>query len=47
MVQKLIVNKGEILSCSESIVITDFETGEMICQSCGRILQEKITDARK
>ncbi len=46
MVQKLIANKGEILSCSESIIITDYETGEMICQSCGRILQEKISDAR-
>lgn len=47
MVQKLIENKGEILSCSESIVITDFETGEMICQNCGKILQENMTDARK
>ncbi len=46
MVQKLIANK-EVLSCSESIIITDFETGEIICQSCGRILQENITDARK
>jgi len=46
MVQKLIANK-EVLSCSESIIITDFETGEMICQSCGRILQENITDTRK
>ena len=45
MVQKLIANK--VLSCSESIIITDFETGEMICQSCGRILQENITDTRK
>ncbi|MDO8640975.1 MAG: TFIIB-type zinc ribbon-containing protein, partial [Nitrosarchaeum sp.] len=47
MVQKLIANKGEILSCSESIIITDYETGEMFCQNCGRILQEKITDVRK
>ncbi len=46
MVQKLITNK-EILSCSESIIITDFETGEMICQNCGRILQENIADTRK
>lgn len=45
MVQKLIANK--VLSCNESIIITDFETGEMICQSCGRILQENITDTRK
>ena len=47
MVQKLIANKGEILSCSESIIITDYETGEMFCQNCGRILQEKITDVKK
>ena len=45
MAQKLLANK--VLSCSESIIITDFETGEMICQSCGRILQENITDTRK
>ncbi len=45
MVQKLITNK--VLSCSESIIVTDFETGEIICQSCGRILQENITDTRK
>ena len=47
MVQKLILTKGEILLCADSIVITDFETGEMICQSCGKILQENLTDARK
>ncbi len=45
MVQKLVANK--VLSCSESVIITDFETGEMICQSCGRILQENIADTRK
>jgi transcription initiation factor TFIIB len=47
MVQKLIANKGETLSCSESIIITDYETGEMFCQNCGRILQEKTTDVKK
>lgn len=47
MVQKLIENKGEVLSCSDNIIVTDFETGEIICQSCGRILQEKTTDERK
>ena len=46
MVQKFIPNKGE-LSYTESIVISDPETGEMICQNCGRILQEKISDIRK
>lgn len=47
MVQKFIPNKGELLSCTESIIISDPETGEMICQNCGRILQEKISDVRK
>ena len=47
MVQKLIANKGETLSCNESIIITDYETGEMFCQNCGRILQEKSTDVKK
>jgi transcription initiation factor TFIIB len=47
MVQKLIANKGETLSCNESIIITDYETGEMFCQNCGMILQEKITDVKK
>ena len=47
MVQKFIANKVEILSCSESIIITDYETGEMFCQNCGMILQEKITDVKK
>ncbi len=47
MVQKSIVIKEEILSCSDTTIVTDFETGEIICQGCGRILQEKTTDARK
>ena len=47
MVQKQITDKGEILSCTESVIVTDFETGEMICQNCGRILQENVADIRK
>ena len=47
IVQKLISNNGEILSCTESIKITDFETGEVVCQNCGRVLQDKISNARK
>ena len=46
-VQKLISNETEILSCSESIKITDFETGEVICQNCGKVLQDKISNDRK
>ncbi len=46
IVQKLISNEREILSCSESIKITDFETGEVICQNCGKVLQDKISSYR-
>jgi transcription initiation factor TFIIB len=41
MAQKLVSTKGEILSCNHSTIVTDPETGEMICLSCGRILAEK------
>jgi len=47
IVQKLISNEREILSCSESIKITDFETGEVICQNCGKVLQDKISNDRR
>jgi len=47
IVQKLISNEREILSCNESIKITDFETGEVICQNCGKVLEDKISNARK
>lgn len=45
MVQKLSEDKA--FSCNEDVVITDFETDEMICQKCGKVLQEKILDTRK
>ena len=45
--QKLISNEREILSCNESIKITDFETGEVICQNCGKVLQDKISNNRE
>ncbi|MCE9651640.1 MAG: transcription initiation factor IIB [Nitrosarchaeum sp.] len=47
MVQKMIEDKGDFLLCAQSIVITDFETGELICSKCGKVLQEKTTDTRK
>jgi len=47
IIQKLISNEREILSCRESIKITDFETGEVICQNCGKVLQDKISNDRK
>jgi len=45
--QKLISNEREILTCNESIKITDFETGEVICQNCGKVLQDKISNDTK
>jgi len=45
--QKLISNKREILSCNEGIKITDYETGEVICQNCGKVLQDKISNDTK
>ncbi|HET9008890.1 MAG TPA: TFIIB-type zinc ribbon-containing protein [Nitrosarchaeum sp.] len=44
MVQRL---ENKVIPCRDSIIVTDFETGEMICQSCGEILQERLTDERK
>lgn len=35
------------ISCDEVAIITDFETGEKICQSCGKVLQQNISDPRK
>jgi len=45
--QKFVSNKRKILSCSESIKITDFETGELICKHCGKVLEEKISNDQK
>ena len=34
-------------SCVCSITITNFETGEIICQSCGMVLQDEISNDRQ
>ena len=44
IVQKLISKEREILSCSESIKITDLETGELICKNCGQVLVQNMVD---
>jgi len=41
IVQK-IDSKKKRSSCMNSTTITDFETGEIICQDCGMVLQENI-----
>ena len=47
MVQKRGSKNYRISSGIDGIVITDFETGEMICQNCGVVLQDKISQNRK
>jgi len=44
IVQKLISKEREILSCNESIKITDLETGELICKNCGQVLVQNMVD---
>jgi len=45
IVQRYITDKRESLSCNESAVITDFETGEIFCSDCGFVLSERIEDS--
>lgn len=47
IVQKNSFEKKENSSCTDSVTITDVETGEMICQKCGRVLQDKISYDRR
>lgn len=47
MVQKHISYKGDFLLCEDNIVVMDNVTGEMICQKCGKVLQEKIEEKKK
>ena len=47
IVQKLDSTKEKNVSHSNNVMITDLETGEIICQNCGVVLQEKISLARK
>jgi len=45
IVQKLISNNGEFHSCNENNIITDFQTGEVICSNCGHVLSERAEDS--
>jgi transcription initiation factor TFIIB len=47
IVQKFDSKKEKNVSHSNNVMITDLETGEIICQNCGVVLQEKISLARK
>ncbi len=42
IVQKLDFDKEKNLSCVDSIVVTDSETGEVFCQNCGMVLPDMI-----
>ena len=43
IVQEIDSHKKRNSSCTDCKTITDFETGEMICQNCGVVLQDKIS----
>ncbi|MCH8086100.1 MAG: TFIIB-type zinc ribbon-containing protein [Nitrosopumilus sp.] len=45
IVQKLISNNGEFHSCNENNIITDSQTGEVICSNCGHVLSERVEDS--
>jgi len=45
MVQKFISDKGGVPSCSQSAIITDFETGEIFCSHCGFVISERVEDS--
>jgi transcription initiation factor TFIIB len=45
VIQKLYTSKREIRSCGDSAVITDFETGEILCSKCGLVLSERVEDS--
>ena len=47
IVQKLGSKKEKNNSSIKNTSITDFETGEVICQNCGAVLQDKISYDRK
>ena len=47
IVQKLDSKKKENFSHTNGTTITDFETGEIICQKCGMVLQDKISQNQK
>ena len=45
MVQKYISDKEGCPSCDQSVIITDFETGEIFCSYCGLVLSERVEDS--
>jgi len=47
IVQKIDFLKKRNSSCMDNTAITDFETGEMICQNCGIVLQDNISYDRR
>lgn len=47
MEQKIIHAQIENIPCDESTIITDFISGEILCQKCGYVIQERVSDMRK
>ena len=44
MIQKNTSDNLGLVSCNESTIITDFETGEIFCSNCGHVLSERVED---
>ncbi len=45
MIQKLFTNQKGCYLCVDSAIITDFETGEILCSKCGLVLSDRVEDS--
>ncbi len=47
MLKKMVCINDGISSCVDCIEITDFKTNEIICQKCGLVLQDNVSQDNK
>lgn len=47
LVNDMLLQCNDINTCNDSILVTDFDTGEIICQRCAKVLQERMPYMRK
>jgi transcription initiation factor TFIIB len=45
MIQRLFTNQKGCYLCVDSAIITDFETGEILCSKCGLVLSDRVEDS--
>ena len=45
MIQRLFTNQKGCYLCVNSAIITDFETGEILCSKCGLVLSDRVEDS--